>query len=632
MTAATSCPDRSTEPEPERIDNMTQPASESTNDADVRAAEARAGDPAPGPVTKDSLFAQLARMGSAFWTSRERHQLLMLAVGLVAVVTATAYTQIRLNAWNQPFYDALIHKDRSAFIAQLVVFAELAAILLVLNVSQVWLNQTSRVVLRQGLVHDLLNEWLKPTRAFRLSNAGVTGQNPDQRLHADAQHLTELSTDLGVGLLQSTLLLLSFIGVLWVLSRSLTLPFSGHRIHVPGYMVWCALLYAGTASFVSWWVGRPLISLDAERYAREANLRFALVRANEEIEGITIYGGEADEKQHLNQVFETVLEVSRNIVGALARLTWVTAGYGWFTIVAPILVAAPSYLSGEMTFGELMVVVGAFNQVQSSLRWFVDNFSSIADWRATLLRVASFRAELETMDSLGESASRIELKESESPTIRIDRLCVATPSGAIRLSEQPLELGAGERVLIAGERGAERALLFRAMIGLWPWGSGEINRPPRRAMMFLPARAYVPPGTLRSALCYPCSTGEFGEDTTAQALAAVGLERLQPQLDTVARWDRQLNDDEKQSLAIARVILQKPLWLVLNGVLDVLDTASRRRIEGLLAGPLAEVGVIDIGKERDHDRFFARRVRLMTDARGPTFSPKYRLAAAHQVR
>ena len=339
---------------------MTQPPSDSSAGTDLagkptaqpRTAEALA----TAALTEDSLFTQIARLAAAFWASRERNQLLLLAAGLVVVVAATAYMQIRLNAWNQPFYDSLTHKDIPAFIKQLGVFAEFAAILLVLNVSQVWLNQASRVVLRQGLVHDLLNEWLKPLRAFRLSNAGLIGQNPDQRLHADAQHLTELMTDLGIGLLQSTLLLLSFIGVLWVRSQHMFLPLPGHRLYVPGYMVWCALFYAGTASFLSWLVGNPLVALDAERYAREADLRFALVRANEEIEGITIYGGEADEKRHLNRVFDSVLEGSRRIVGATARLTWITSGYGWFTIVAPILVAAPTYLTGGMSFGELMLV------------------------------------------------------------------------------------------------------------------------------------------------------------------------------------------------------------------------------------------------------------------------------------
>ena len=219
----------------------------------------------------------------------------MLAVALIAVVGATAYAQVRLNAWNRPFYNALTRKDMHAFIDQLGVFAELAGVLLVLNVAQTWLNLISAVVSREGLVNDLLNNWLSPRRAFRLSNSGAMGANPDQRLQADAQHLTDLTAVLGTGLLQSTLLLLLFIGVLWGLSRGMFLPIAGYRFAPPGYMVWCALLYAGAASYLSWRVGRPLITLDADHYAREAELRFGLVRVSEAIESITLYGGEADE-------------------------------------------------------------------------------------------------------------------------------------------------------------------------------------------------------------------------------------------------------------------------------------------------------------------------------------------------
>jgi len=570
---------------------------------------------------KDSLFSEIRRMHALFWRSRERNRLVMLGAGVVVVVAATAYIQIRLNAWNRPFYDALTRKDVSAFLEQLVVFAGLAAILLVLNVSQVWLNQTTRVVLRQGLVHDLFDEWLKPLRAFRLSHAGAIGQNPDQRLAADAQHLTDLVTDLSIGLLQATLLLLSFIGVLWVLSQHMTLPLGGRHVRIPGYMVWCALFYSATASLLSWWVGRPLIALNAERYAREAELRYAVVRVNEEIEGITIYGGEADEKQILYRVFDTVLQVSRRVVGALTRLTWITAGYGWFTIVAPILVAAPSYLSGDMSFGELMMIVGAFNQVQSSLRWFVDNFSQLADWRATRRRVAAFRRATATMDDLGQSANRIALEETPGDSIRMDDLCIAAPDGSVHLSHAHVELKPGERTLIIGEHGATRALLLRAIIGIWPWGRGRIVRPPRDSMMFLPARAYVPPGTLRAGLAYPRSVSDYDDAAVNRALSAVGLEHLRLLLDTTDRWDRRLNEDEKQSLAFARVLLQRPKWLVVDGAFEQLDPTSRARIEALFAGPFAELGFVDIGQERAHGVLFTRKLRLLTDPRGPTFRP-----------
>jgi putative ATP-binding cassette transporter len=567
-------------------------------------------------------------MASVFWVSRERNQLLLLAAGIITVIAATAYAQIRLNAWNQPFYDALTRKDPSAFIAQLGVFAKLALALLFLNVLQVWFTQTSRVVLRQCLVHDLLDEWLKPGRAFRLSNAGSIGVNPDQRLHADAQHLTDLVTDLLVGLLQSTFLLLTFVGVLWVLSERMILPFGGQQLRIPGYMVWCALLYAIVASLLSWRVGRPLVALNAERYAREADLRFSLVRASEEIEGVTIYDGEAGEKQVLHRAFESVVEVSRRIARAMARLTWITAGYGWFTLVAPILVAAPAYLSGNMSFGELIMVVGAFNQVQASLRWFVDNASSLADWRATRRRVASFHSAVLSMDRLGESTDRIDLEETASDSIRIENLCIAAPAGSIRLSEPCVEFKPGARALIAGDHASDSALLFRAMIGIWPWGRGRIIRPPRTSIMFLPARAYVPAGTLRAVLSYPLAPDAYDQAITSAALSDVGLERLLQYLDTTERWDRRLNDDEKQSVAFARVILRRPQWLVMNGAFEDLDPASRQRIEAIFAGPLSGVSVIGIGHDSSRHTFFTHRLHLMTDPTGPTFRPDEQLAAA----
>ena len=570
---------------------------------------------------QDSLFSDMIWLTRAFWASRQRNTLLMLAVALVVVVAATAYMQIRLNAWNRPFYNALTNKDMPAFLEQLGVFGELAGILLVLNVAQMWLNQTSQVVLRQGLVNDLLNEWLKPVRAFRLSNSGAIGANPDQRLQADAQHLTELSTTLGIGLLQSSLLLLSFIGVLWVLSRGTFLPLGSYKFAPPGYLVWCALLYAGAGSFLSWLVGRPLISLNAEHYAREADFRFALVRVNEELEGITLYGGEADERQRLGVVFETVLEISRRIVGAVTRLTWVTAGYGWFTIVAPILVAAPAYLQSAMSFGELMVVVGAFNQVQSSLRWFVDNFSSIADWRATLLRVSTFRKAIVTMDELGQAASRIDFVEADGPSIQIDNLHVASPGGCVMLSEMHATLDPGERVLITGENGEQKALLFRAIGGLWPWGNGRITHPARQSIMFMPVRAYVPPGSLREAVAYPHSADAYEGAAIAKALAAVGLERLEPLLDTVDRWDRQLTDDEKQRLAFARVFLQKPLWVVVHDALDVLDPQSRIRIRALLTRDFVDVGIVNIGHDQPESGVYHHKLHLVTDPLGQTFRP-----------
>ena len=566
-----------------------------------------------------AFFSQSKSMASALWASRDRTKLLLLGLGLVAVVGATAYSQVRLNAWNQPFYNALARKDFLMFLDQLWVFAALAGVLLVLNVTQMWLNQSTKVVLREGLVNDLLEQWLSPARAFRLSNAGEIGENPDQRIQQDAQHLSELTTDLGIGLLQSTLLLLSFVGVLWMLSSHMVLSIFGGAYVVQGYMVWCALAYAAIASAFSWMVGRPLINLNAQHYAREADFRYALVRVNEQIDAVTLSGGEADERNRIAQVFGTVLDISWRIVNAVTRLTFVTAGYGWFTIIAPILVAAPAYFRSGVSFGELMMIVGAFNQVQQALRWFVDNFSGIADWRATLLRVAIFRQKILTMDDLGRDTSRIAFKESDDPSVKIDDLRVSWPTGCIKLSEAHTDLQAGQRLLITGDNGEEKSLLFRAVGGLWPWGSGRITRPPRQSIIFMPVRAYTPAGTLREAVTYPHKASDFDADEIAKALVDVGLEHLKPELDNEDRWDHRLTDDEKQSLAFARVVLQKPDWVVANDALDILNPTSRKRIREILQGALSHIGIINIGHDVPEPGVYDRKVQLIRDLHGPAF-------------
>jgi putative ATP-binding cassette transporter len=569
---------------------------------------------------EDSLVSQLIGMTAALWASRQRVKVAALLVALVVVVGASAYAQILLNAWNQPFYDALSRKDVSTFIVQLGVFAELAGVLLVLNVAQAWLNLKSKLILRKGLVEDLAAEWLAPLRAVRLWQIGEIGENPDQRIHEDARHLTELSTDLGIGLLQSSLLLLSFVGVLWILSDNMVVSIAGRGFVLPGYMVWCALIYSAFASLLSWRVGRPLIHLNAERYAREAQFRFALVRVNEEIEGVSLDGGEADEKEHLDWILRGIIEVFEQIIVATTWLTGVTAGFGWLAIVAPILIAAPSYFFGAMTFGKLMMAVGAFNQVQQALGWFANNFSSIADWRATLLRVASFRKMLVTIEKVGEGQSEIALDGRHEESIVIDELWIATPDGRVTLSEPHLEVKPGDRVLITGDRNAERAL-FQAIAGLWPWGGGRVARPHRQSMVFMATPGYVPPGTLREALAYPHPPQTFDDARIRDAFAVVGLDHLAPRLDENERWDRRLSDNDKQSMAVARILLQKPRWVVLNRALASLDPDVAQRVAAAFEQHMAEVGVIYIGPLPNGHGRFPRIVNLVLDPQGPRFKP-----------
>jgi putative ATP-binding cassette transporter len=567
-----------------------------------------------------SLVSQLDMMVRALWSSSARNAILTLGAAAAAVIVVTAYGQVRLNRWNQPFYDALSRRNMREFGVQLVVFAVIAGSLLLLNVAQRWIQEMLKLKLRDGLVHDLVEDWMQPRRAFQLESAGPIGVNPDQRMHEDARHLTELSGDLALGLMQSSALLVSFVGVLWSISSGFVLKIGGVSLAVPGYMVWAAIIYSLSASLLTYWTGRRLIPDNASRYAREADLRYTLVRVNEHIDAITLANGEADETRRIERNLAAVLTAMRRLVTGLTRLTWVTAGYGWITLVVPILVATPLYFAGNLTFGGLMMAAAAFTQLQSSLRWFVDNFSTIADWRATLLRVAMFRRAVVQAEVQHPTESRIDIHAGEPEGSRaagksliIDHLEIASPSGCIRLQGGRVEVEPGERVLVLGEPGVGKTLLFRALAGLWPWGSGRIALPRGQQFYCIPRTPYLPPGTLREALAYPSAMDEFKKHDCSEALERLGLARLVPLLDEKRRWDRELNEDEQQAVAFARLMLHKPGWILVDEALDSIDVDTRERIRAMFSRELAHSGVIYIGRADPKGGFFSRVLHVVND-------------------
>jgi putative ATP-binding cassette transporter len=548
--------------------------------------------------------------------SAQRRRLATLAILIVAIIVATVFAQLRLNTWQKNFYDALAQREFWIFAEQLGVFAVVAGFLLVLNVGQSWINALLRIRMRETISENLLAEWYRPGRAYRMPLAGEIGANPDQRIQDDTRGLTDMTTDFCVGLVQSSLLLASFLGVLWVISDEIVFHANGSTFTIPGYMVWWAIAYAMIGSALTWWVGRPLQSLNAGLRAAEADFRFVLMRTNETSEGIALNDGEASEHRSARRRLGEVIAMTRRLAGRHATLSWVTVSYGWTALVVPFIAAAPAYFSGSLSLGSLVMIAGAFSQVLQALRWYIDNYPNIAAWQALSNRVLAYRDALIGLDRLGSEIGLIEVSKSRKGKLTISEdFSVLCPTGRLRLEAPGIAVGPGERIIIHGPPGCGKSTFFRALSGVWPWGSGRIELPQRKHMMFLPHLPYLPFGSLRELVAHP-TPGKFDDAAIRAALESLKLGHRAGSLDVTLRWDRELTLDEQQRIAWIRVLLQKPRWVIEDESMSALDEETRKALLSVFKHELARTAVISVGRDDFHNGFYGRAYRLQVDGPG----------------
>jgi putative ATP-binding cassette transporter len=565
------------------------------------------------PPERSASLGDLVRLVAKSDDLSARRLVIVLAAGLGLVILANTGMQTVLNRWQGGFYDSIEGRDPAAFLREVTHYLAIAGTLLVLVVAQTYLGEKLKIALRRVLTDALLDNWLVPKRAYLLTFAGEGGTNPDQRIQDDARRLSELTADLGASLVQAGLLFVTFVGVLWVLSRQVGFPVGGEIVYVPGSMVLCAAGFALLGSWLTWRFGRPLVHFNADRYAREAELRLALVRVDEAAEGITLYGGEADERRAMSRHVDAVTDAMALLARGLAHLTWVTSGFGWLAMVVPIIAAAPGYFAGTLSLGGLMMVVGAFMQVQSSMRWFVDNYSRIADWQAALGRVKAIDEALAGLGNGG--AGHLDYRDGAGDRLVMDKLVLAMPGGRAGLDQPTVTVAPGERVLIVGDPQSGKSMLFLALAGLWTRGSGSIAMPPREACMFMPERPYLPPGALGAVLAYPAAEARFPDDAMHDALMRAGVPHLASSLDRSDRWDRALSLEEQQSVAFARLFLQGPRWIFLDDAASALDRGREQRLYAEVDRRLPDAAVIGTSRHADTLGFYKRIVKVTREDR-----------------
>ncbi|WP_295947469.1 ABC transporter ATP-binding protein/permease [uncultured Bartonella sp.] len=568
-------------------------------------------DAAPGSlregIVKNTRFSHQAKiLYIAFWHSHTRNTLIATFLGILVLIILIGRGQLQINEWTKDFWNAISRKDLHEFVFQLGVFFVIASVLLIFNIVQTFLNQYLKMKLREGLTDDLISQWMQPKRAFRLTMAGEVGVNPDQKLHEDARHLAESTADLGINLLQASVTLIIFIPTLWATTAGFVFSFSGYSFPLPGYMIWAVLLYVGAASFLTWFVARNLVTINANRYAREADLRAALMHTNRSIDSITLMGAEKDEKRYLDGRVQNVLNAIWHIVVATTKLTGITAGYGWVSNVAPYIIASPIYFGGGIDLGGLQAAVQAFNQAHQSLRWFVDNYGALADWRATMLRVATFRQAVVQMDGVDRlKGEHITVKTNDSDIMTFDNLLIRTANGKLTLTPENLAIKRGQNTLIYAPQDVDKTILYHALAGLWPWGQGTVGLPNSGLPNYIPDAPYIPPGTLRTVLLYPATDKNPTDEEIERALEITGLSDYFSALDEEnVDWERRLNDVERRSIAFARVLLTEPEWIVANQVMDGIDETVRKRIASVVFQHLKNTTFVYISRRNDESYLF----------------------------
>jgi putative ATP-binding cassette transporter len=456
---------------------------------------------------------------------------------------------------------------------------------------------------RRWLTDVYLAEWLADRAYYRMALTDPYTDNPDQRIADDARLFVEDTLSLGIGLLNSIVTLGSFILVLWSLSGSITVL----GVEIPGYMVWVALVYALLGTWLAHLIGRPLIMLNFNQQRLEADFRYALVRFRENTEGIALYGGEADEKRGLTQRFGKLMLNWWDIMRATKRLTFFTAGYGQVASIFPIVVAAPAYFAGRMPLGGLIQTSSAFGQVQGALSWFVDNYARLTEWRATVERLSGFT---HAVAKAREAGGGPHSSKGEANQLTLRDVTLSLPDGRVLLSGAEMKVVPGEAVLINGPSGSGKSTLFRAIAGIWPFGSGSISLPQNARVLFLPQRPYLPLGTLKRAVCYPEDEARFSDTEIIAALNEAGLGHLAARLDEADSWGQRLSGGEQQRLSFARSFLQRPDWLFLDEATASLDPEAEEAMYASLKRALPGLTMVSIAHRPAVARFHDRILRV----------------------
>ena len=561
------------------------------------------------------FFEDVWYLTKSYWQSEEKKKAFFLLGCIIALTLGVVYMLVLLNQWNNSFYSALQNYDAKKIFDELIHFSWLAAIYILLAVYSYYLQQTLILNWRRWLTTCFIDIWLQNKTYYNLQMFGKDTDNPDQRISEDVRQFVEMTLSFGIGILKAFCTFASFVVILYNLSGSLSFTFMGKTWTINGYMLWASLLYSVIGTYITHLVGRKLVKINFIQQKYEADFRFSMIRLRESAESVAFYRGEAQEGSVFKQRFKMLLDNFWKLVNKQKQLVFLNSGYSQIAIIFPFVVAMNRYLTKEVTLGGLMQVASAFGRVQDSLSYFVDMYSSIAQWQAVVMRLTYFGRH---MHEVSQQAERFHVERfAAADVVEVSNMQINLPDGKPLLENLSFTLHPGHNVLIKGVSGSGKSTLLRAISGIWPFVDGKIFLPERDKLMFIPQKPYLPLGTLRAALNYP---GNKPIDDTEliylMDLCQIGY--LKDKLDLEADWSHVLSVGEQQRLAFVRAHIQQPQWLFLDEATSALDEDTEATMYSLLQERLTQTTVVSVGHRSTLNKYHELVLRLNKSTRQVT--------------
>lgn len=553
------------------------------------------------------FFKDVWLLTKSYWQSEEKKKACFLLACILALTLGIVYMLVLLNQWNNSFYSALQNYETEKIFDELIHFSWLAAIYIVLAVYSYYLQQMLILNWRRWLTVRFLDIWLKNKIYYNLQMFGKDTDNPDQRISEDVRLFVEMTLSFTIGIIKSLCTFASFVFILYKMSGPLSFTVFGTTLTIQGYLFWAALIYSIIGTYITHLVGRKLVQLNFVQQRYEADFRFSMIRLRESAESVAFYRGEQQEAGVFKNRFKLLLDNFWRLVNKQKQLVWLNSGYSQIAIIFPFVAAMNRYLNREFTLGGLMQVSNAFGYVQSSLSYFIDMYTAIAQWQAVVMRLTYFGNH---MQEVAQDADRFHLERfATSKKVSADAMQVNLPDGTPLLEKITFSLNQGENVLIKGISGSGKSTLLRAIAGIWPFVEGKINLPERDQLMFIPQKPYIPLGTLCEALLYPGSK-PVSDDELRLLLVRCQIGYLQDKLDLTADWSHVLSVGEQQRLAFVRAHIQQPIWLFLDEATSALDEETEAKMYSLLAEFLPMTTVVSVGHRSTLNKYHQKVLRL----------------------